>query len=389
MLAVSGRILNSPRDLIVGGSKLSWGPLDESTWVLGDPTRARSVEAAMETIDLEPPDPIPAEYRASMEDIARGPVPWPLVIPQHVLGEHLRGISSGFDDTLEQLGDYAERLASSRRILSKLRPCRVDLASLRVEQGRSTTSILDSFEPGADSMCPPPVYSHATATGRLTVREGPRILTLQKNHRRILSSRFSGGRVMQVDFVSLEPRVLRLLSDGSAPIDIYSDVAAKLGGGSNRRQVKLATLKLLYGSSRAGITDEVGSISSQSIRRIEEYFGLPGLRARLTRELAGSGAIRSLWGRPLPEAKEQHLLVSHFTQSTAVDVALGGFGDLLTRIEGEDLNVVPCYVLHDALLLDVHPEEETRLREIVAEGLEIETVGHFEISLTPAYIEEG
>jgi hypothetical protein len=153
--------------------------------------------------------------------------------------------------------------------------------------------------------------------------------------------------------------------------------------------VKLATLKLLYGSSRAGITDEVGSISSQSIRRIEEYFGLPGLRSRLTRELAGSGAIRSLWGRPLPEAKEQHLLVSHFTQSTAVDVALGGFGDLLTRIEGEDLNVVPCYVLHDALLLDVHPEEETRLREIVAEGLEVEAVGHFEISLTPAYIEEG
>ena len=105
---------------------------------------------------------------------------------------------------------------------------------------------------------------------------------------------------MQVDFVSLEPRVLRLLAAGVAPVDLYSDVSERLGGAANRRQVKLATLKMLYGSSRAGIEEDVGSIGTKSIKQIEEYFGLAGLRATLASELGRSGAIKSLWGRPLP-----------------------------------------------------------------------------------------
>lgn len=342
----------------------------------------------METITRDPPNPIPEEFLRSMDGLARGRIPWPLIIPQRILGEHARSIAADVEEALERLGDYAQVLASSRRVLSRLQPCRIDLAVLRVEQGRSSSAALDSFEPGPDSMVPPPIYSHATATGRLTVRSGPRILTLQKEHRRILASRFDGGRVMQVDFVSLEPRVLRLLADGSSPTDIYSDVAARLGGAANRRQVKLATLKMLYGSGRAGIVEDVGGISPKAIKQIEEYFGLPRLRGRLQSELAKEGMIRSLWGRPLPEATETHLLVSHFTQSTAVDVALGGFGDLLERMEVDDLDVIPCYVLHDALLLDVHPGAQTQLAAIVNEGIEVEGLGHFEVSLSPAYIEE-
>jgi len=346
-----------------------------------------SVDALFETVTRNPPHAIPEEYTRSMEDIARGPIPWPLVIPQHVLGEHLRSISSDVEDALDLLGDYSDVLSRSRRILSKLQPCRIDLAALRVEQGKSMSHVLDSFEPGPDSMCQAPIYSHATATGRLTVKEGPRILTLQKEHRRILASRFNGGHVMQIDFVSLEPRVLRLLHAGVAPTDIYSDVSERIGGAANRRQVKLATLKLLYGSSRAGISEEIGNVGSKVLKQIEEYFGLPALRARLSSELGRSGAIRSHWDRPLPEATESHLLVSHFTQSTAVDIALGGFGDLLDDIISEDLDVVPCYVLHDALVVDVHPDSEARLREIVDRGIEIDGIGNFGISLSPAYIE--
>lgn len=387
MLSISSKVLGSPRDLSLIEGKVAWSSDVEGAWVVGDPMSQSSVDALFDIAGKNPPRPIPEEYERSMEGISRGRVPWPLVVPQQVLGEHIRSIASDLDELLDEIGGYAETLRSSRRVLSLLRPCRVDLAALRVEQGRSGSTILDSFEPGPDSMCSPPIYSHATATGRLTVREGPRILTLHKDHRRILSSRFDGGRVMQVDFVSLEPRVLRLLADGSAPKDIYSDVAERIGGGATRRHVKLATLKMLYGSSRAGIAEEIGQISSKSVRQIEEYFGLPGLRAKLNSELARSGEIRSYWGRPLREANEGHLLVSHYTQSTAVDVALCGFGDLMERFVAEDLDVVPCYVLHDALLLDVHPNMNERLEEIVNEGIDIEGLGHFEISLSPAYLQ--
>lgn len=388
MIALSSYALNSPKNLLLSDGSISWSSDVSDAWIIGGGRVPRSVEALFETLGRDPPRVIPEEFERSMEDLARGQVPWPLVIPKKILSEHLISIAGDIDDSIESLGDYAETLASSRKIISQLRPCRIDLAALRVEQGRATTSVLDSFEPGPDSMVAPPLYSHATATGRLTVRSGPRILTLQKEHRRILASRFDGGRMMQIDFVSLEPRVLRLIADGSAPIDIYSDVSTRLGGAVDRRQVKLATLKMLYGSGRAGIVDDIGSISQKAIKEIENYFGLPQLRMRLQAELAREGMIRNLWGRPLPEANETHLLVSHFAQSTAVDVALGGFGDMLSHILDEDLDVVPCYILHDALLIDVHPDAEPRLRAIVSDGVDIEELGHFEVSLSPAYIEE-
>jgi len=97
--------------------------------------------------------------------------------------------------------------------------------------------------------------------------------------------------MMQVDFISLEPRVLRLLSKGFAPVDIYSDVSEHLGGAASRRQVKLATLKLLYGSSRAGLEEEVGAVGSKVIRGIEDYFGLKELKSRLSSQLANDGEI--------------------------------------------------------------------------------------------------
>lgn len=387
MLALSSRALNSPKHLLLNENSISWSADVGDCWVLGDPTHTRSAGSLLETLSRETPCAVPDEFVRSMDGIAQGRIPWPLIVPQRVLGDHLRNLASDFEEALERAGEYAETLARSRRILSRLQPCRIDLAALRVEQGKSATGTLDSFEPGPDFTCYPPIYSHATSTGRLTVKSGPKILTLQKEHRRILTSRFDGGRMMQVDFVSLEPRVLRLLAEGSAPIDIYSDVSTRLGGAANRRQVKLATLKMLYGSGRAGITEDVGSISPKAIRGIEDYFGLPRLRASLQAQLGRDGAIKSRWGRPLPEATETHLLVSHFTQSTAVDVALGGFGDMVERFEIEDLDIVPCYVLHDALLLDVHPGSMSRLEEIAREGVDVDDLGHFEVSLSPAYIE--
>jgi hypothetical protein len=388
MLSISGSSLGSPKSLNLIDDRVAWGPSPADCWVLGNPRAQLSVDALLETVGVDVPSVVPVEFLNSMEGIASGPIPWPLIIPSGVLGDHIRSLAETLDDSLERLGSYAGVLSESRRVLSHLQPCRIDLASLRIEQGRSSTHTLDSFEPGPDSLCQVPVYSHRTATGRLVVKGGAKILTLQKEHRKILSSRFEGGQVMQVDFVSLEPRVLRLLHTREAPVDIYEDIARKVGGSTTRRHVKLATLKLLYGSSLSGVREEIGNISDRTIRTIEEYFGIPGLRSRLQSELGRSGSIKSHWGRPLPEATESHLLVSHFTQSTAVDVALRGFGDLLDRVEGDDLDVVPCYVLHDALIVDVHPAAASRLGEIVAEGIDTDDLGHFEISLSPAYLDE-
>jgi hypothetical protein len=44
-------------------------------------------------------------------------------------------------------------------------------------------------------------------------------------------------------------------------------------------------------------------------------------------------------------------------------------------------------VLHDALLVDVHPDSMAQLEVIVGKGLDVDGLGHFEISLSPAYLE--
>lgn len=387
MLSISNRVLGSPKSLNITGGVASWGAIPDGNWVLGDPRSPRSVEALLETAGRDIPSAIPEEYIASMEGVARGQVPWPLVIPQGIIGEHARMIATSVEDAVDRIGDYSEILASSRRVLCRLQPCRIDIAALRSCQGDAQLGSIDSFEPDQDFTCGPPIYSHATATGRLIVKEGPKILTVQKEHRRVLSSRFPGGKMMQVDFVSLEPRVLRLLRAGDSPADLYTDLLSRVGGDVSRRQVKVAVLRSLYGSSRAGIKEEVGAIGPKLIREVEDYFGLKALQEKLHQQLRAKGHIKSHWGRPLREATDDHLLVSHFTQSTAVDVSLMGFGQLTDRIAAEDLDVIPCFVLHDALLLDTAPHHMERMGQIAAEGIDIDGLGHFDVSFTPAYLE--
>ena len=134
MILLSRSALNSPRDLSLENDRVFWSDGQNDGWVIGDNRVAKSVSALFETLDRPSPNAIPEEYARSMEEIARGHVPWPLVIPQGILGDHLRSISSTIDDVLEILDDYAPVLARSRRVLSKVRPCRVDLVALRVEQ---------------------------------------------------------------------------------------------------------------------------------------------------------------------------------------------------------------------------------------------------------------
>ena len=387
MLSISSRALGSPKSLNIVNDVILWGPTPEGSWVLGDPRSPRSVEALMETAGRPAPCPIPDEYLASMEGIARGQIPWPLIIPSGIIGEHIRMISMQVDDAIDKLGNYAEVLTEGRRILCKLQQSKIDISALRSCQEASTIGSIDSFEPGSNLTCDPPIYSHATATGRLIVKEGPKILTIQKEHRRVLSSRFPGGKMMQIDFVSLEPRVLRLLRACEAPVDLYTDILSRVGGDVSRRQVKVAVLRSLYGSSKAGIREEVGAIGPKLIREVEDYFGLKALQEKLHQQLRTKGHIKSHWGRPLREATDNHLLVSHFTQSTAVDVSLLGFGQLTDRIIAEDLDVIPCFVLHDALLLDTAPQHMERLGQIAAAGIDIDGLGHFEVSFTPAYLE--
>lgn len=387
MISISRQALHSSKDLLFDGA-IHWTNETSDVWKFGTKRTAKSAEALIETCGGEIPSLIPEEFMKSMSGIAKGKVPWPLVIPYGLFVEHLETLKTEIDNAIDDLDGYENTLAEIRNVIEKLQPSKIEKSIYKSIIQETSSSIVESFKPDDDGFVEPPVYSHKTATGRLVVKSGPSILTLKKEYRRMLTSRFNNGSMMMIDFTSLEPRVLRLLSNGDAAQDIYDDISKKFNGSVTRSQAKLATLKLLYGSSMSSIASDVGSLKRNVVKDIENYFGLPALKEKLSKELHNNRKIKNFWGRPLHEACDDHLLVSHYTQSTAVDVGLKGFNQIINKIESEDLQVVPCYLIHDAMIVDVDPSSMKRLEEIIKDGVEVEGIGHFNLSFKQAYLED-
>jgi hypothetical protein len=69
--------------------------------------------------------------------------------------------------------------------------------------------------------------------------------------------------------------------------------------------------------------------------------------------------IYNHYGRPIhcPETPSYKLL-NYYIQSTAVDVALLGFSNIVNRIYKASLQekIVPIFILHDALFVDIHED---------------------------------
>ena len=101
--------------------------------------------------------------------------------------------------------------------------------------------------------------------------------------------------------------------------------------------------------------------STANGRDVKDYFGIEELKLRLKEQFTHSGNryIQNHYGRYIfcNDAKP-YVLLNYFIQSTAVDVALQGFTKIVKKIYGAQLQdvIVPMFVLHDALILDVHED---------------------------------
>jgi len=369
----------------------------DNSWTVGDPSALQSLEAYAAVLGTRIPGIAPMAQARAFE-VLLGPdhsvrIPWRMVMTTGDFQVALQSVLQAAQSVLCSLGQdrYGQTYLRARGMLLGLNPATVDQAKINryireTEGGPSVASALRSFLPKEGSTAPPITYNQAaTVTGRLTVRTGPSILTLPARYRDILSSRFRGGSVVQVDFVSLEPRVARYVAGDEAPTDIYSHMCGALFDGEmTRDKVKLATISALYGMSSRRLTDLLTSESSAktAIRQIRRYFSVGRLESQLQNELSALGSITSAMGRSIrPDTTTSHILVSHYIQSTAADVALLGFAQLTDRLEELGINAIPLYVIHDALLLDVSPEDLECLRDEVGRGVDL-PLGKFPIGMT-------
>jgi hypothetical protein len=359
---------------------------DEAILIYGDPSflEVSKLYSLPFPSSFPPPSHVKALRTAlGSQDVSK--VPWSLAMPPRAFTESVKALGK---DLVERFGNldlnyYQTHYKRGNMAFSRLHPAKIDRRAWMVHSSNRdlvTPHVFATFEPDPDGYAEEVIYSRCdTRTGRLKVLEGPNILLLPKEQRNILASRFGfEGQVMHLDYSSLEPRLALLLSNLSSPLppplgypprfcanaqerDLYFMVMRELGITDIPRElVKEVVLSQLYGASYETIMGKLEGVPNplSLIEALGEFFSLPALRARILKEYEANNRqfIHSYYGRRVDtQGINTYMLLNYYIQSTAVDVAMYGFRNILRHIQGNS-GIAPLFILHDALVLDVHKD---------------------------------
>lgn len=73
----------------------------------------------------------------------------------------------------------------------------------------------------------------------------------------------------------------------------------------------------------------------------------------------------------MPCTSAGHILYNSYVQSTGVDVALEGFRRVADEMRRLAMLSVPVFVLHDACIVDMHPDELVYIDALLAVGSDV------------------
>jgi len=207
----------------------------------------------------------------------------------------------------------------------------------------------------------------------LVVESGPQVLLLPRDMKTIFKSRYDCGKILWIDFVSLEPRLAKLLNSSSTKKDIYNDIIDEYKLSYSRKKVKAAVLSTLFGAGISKLTEIVGKEAVLIKKAIDEYFDLKSI-LRKTGDFK-SGKIENYYGRPIKlKRNTANVAINNYIQSTGVDVSLYGFSKISEKMPS---SFKPLAVVHDALVADVNNCDLEEVYRIIKEGIDIPDIGHF------------
>ena len=318
----------------------------------------------------EPPQPRQAFQKAfkGLSIKCQGSaVPWHLTMPEKAYKSFQKDVCIYETEVKAlNLNYYNNTYLPTQKVFDYLQPAKVNTKKYEEYVQLDTTGHIRSFQPNKDGYAPKAEYDRtATVTGRLKTTSGPTLLHLPKVYRSVLQSRFTNGSIVSLDYKSLEPRVL-LATCGTQPIkeeerDIYESVRSSLFSDNpeiNREAVKKIVLSELYGAGMESLKQRLPNVRDieSVVGQISDWFNLEDLKVKLVKEWKETEYrwITNYYGRRV-KTENAHTLVNHFIQSTAVDVGLFGFKNILEYIEelGRLDDVVPLFILHDAIIFDV------------------------------------
>lgn len=235
---------------------------------------------------------------------------------------------------------------------------------------------VSTFKPTDGVLAPRSTYDiWSSVTGRMSICEGPNILTLDKQYRKIFKSRYAGGKILQVDFTSLEPCVCLAMQGKKFDGDAYAWAAEQIEVQVPREVLKTAIMSALYGMTPSNFAKKFADIphANDLLFQVRDAFGVDALTKRLREQFDAEGHITNYFGRII-KCEKKSPFVAYDVQSTAVDVVCQGFTHLLDELERDKIQMTPLYLIHDALMVDLAPEAVQHLEERVKDGILIPTL---------------
>lgn len=317
------------------------------------------------------PEPFIRAYKSLSPRLQGSGVPWHLTLPEK-LCRAIENDQERFKQELNNLDlSYVENVyVPTEKVFEYIQPAKINVETYQhySQLDPTTTHHIQSFKPDVNGYAQKVEYDRVSnVTGRFKTVSGPMLLHLPKIYRSVLESRWKDkGAIVSLDYKSLEPRVL-LATSGTQPReeiqrDIYEAVKLSLFQDNpevDRDAVKKIVLSELYGAGIDSLRQRIPNVRDLEVvvEQISEWFGLEGLRAKLYEQWKETGFkyITNFYGRRV-KTETSHTLVNHYVQSSAVDVAMLGFLNILQYVEELENQeyIVPIFILHDALILDIH-----------------------------------
>ena len=250
-----------------------------------------------------------------------------------------------------------------------------------IEKNETILSNLKTFEPKGGKAKKVVYNLKGTSTGRLTVKEGPSILTLPRRYRSIIKSRHQGGKIINVDFVSLEPRFARAITNNNVEKDVYNEISSLTDIVVDRSVIKQAVLSSLYGSTKDKRLDKLSLERSKQIMEVVwNYFDLENTRSQFSTKDKW-GYTRNYFGRPLTiNSDKENIIYNNYIQSSCVDISLQYFYQFVNDLKSDLIS--PLFILHDALILDVSSCQLDKVKSYIDKPYEIANLGHFYLDMS-------
>lgn len=262
----------------------------------------------------------------------------------------------------------------------------------KVERLSAVETYLSSFVEGIANFTKPDgklhvsLLQHRTATGRLS-GANPNMQNMPRGNtfpvKKVFKSRWEGGQIMEADFAQLEFRVAAYLSQDKVAIeevstgfDVHSytaQIISEAGQPTSRQEAKAHTFAPLYGATGYGRTkaeaayyehfsDKYSGVANWHNKLAEEALENRKITIPSGREYAFPNVQRRSTGGVTYFTNIKNYPVQGFATADIVPISLIHIHNLLKKFKSCIVNTV-----HDSIVIDVHPDEERAVIEVIAD----------------------